>query len=87
MTPRRFNIYIKPLSWTTQRKNKLELNAEIIARIKDIQDISNFHSFRKVFYAKSTFLHSNINLQNTQDISLSNHILKMRFPIWNTYIL
>ena len=50
MTPRRFNIYIKRLSWNTQQKNKLELNAEIIARIKDIQDVWNFHLFRKVFY-------------------------------------
>ena len=53
MTPRRFNIYIKPLSWNTQHKNKLELNAEIIARTKDIQDVWNFHLF--VFMTKSTF--------------------------------
>ena len=38
MTPRSFNIYIKPLWRNTQHKNKLELNAEIIARTKDIQD-------------------------------------------------
>ena len=37
MAPRRFNIYIKPLSWNTQHKSKLELSAEIIARTKDIQ--------------------------------------------------
>ena len=45
MTPIRFNIYIKPLSWNTQHKNKLELNAEIIARTKGIQDKWNFHLF------------------------------------------
>ena len=39
MTPRRFNIYIKPLWWNTQHKNKLELNADVIARTKDIQDV------------------------------------------------
>ena len=38
MTPIRFNICIKPLSLNTQHKNKLELNAQIIARTKDIQD-------------------------------------------------
>ena len=43
MTPKRFNIYIKPLSWNTQHKTRLELNAEIIARTKDIQDVWNFH--------------------------------------------
>ena len=41
MTPRRFNIYIRPLSWNT-RKNKLELNAEIIARNKDISRCMKF---------------------------------------------
>ena len=45
MTPRRFNIYLKLLSWNTQHKNKLELNAEIIARTKGIQDEWNFHLF------------------------------------------
>ena len=38
MTPRRFKIYLKPLSWNTQPKNKLKVNAEIIAQTKDIQD-------------------------------------------------
>ena len=41
MTPRRFNIYIKPLSENTQHKSKLELNAEIIARAKAIHDAGN----------------------------------------------
>ena len=51
MTPNWFNIYVKPLSWNTQRKNKLELNEEIIARTKDIdQDVWNFYLFKKVFY-------------------------------------
>ena len=39
MTPRRFNIYLKPLSRNTQHKNKSELNAVIIAQTKDIQDV------------------------------------------------
>ena len=39
MTPKRFNIYPKLLSKNTQHNNKLELNAEIIARTKDIQDV------------------------------------------------
>ena len=39
MTPRRFNIYLRFLSWNTQHENKLELNAEIIAQTKDIQDV------------------------------------------------
>ena len=70
MTPRRFHIYIKRLSWNTQQKNKLELNAEIIARTKDIQDVWNFHLFRKSFMAKSTFLHSNINLQKYSECNV-----------------
>ena len=37
--------------------------------------------------AKSTFLNSNINLQNTRNLSLSNHIPEMSFSIWDTYIL
>ena len=37
--------------------------------------------------AKSTFLNSNINLQNTGNLSLSNHIPEMSFSIWDTYIL
>ena len=42
---------LKPLSWNTQRKNILELNEEIIAQTKDIdQDVWNFYLFRKVFY-------------------------------------
>ena len=43
MTPRRLN-------WNTQHKNKLELNVDSIARTQDIQDVWNFHLFRKVFY-------------------------------------
>ena len=39
MTPRRFKIYLKPLSWNTQPKNKLKVNAEFIAQTKDIQDV------------------------------------------------
>ena len=50
MTPTSFNIYIKHFSWNTQHKNKLELNAEIIARTKDIQDVWNFYLFKKVVY-------------------------------------
>ena len=50
MTPERFSIYIKPFSWNTQHKNKLELKAEIMAWTKDIQDVCIFHLFRKVFY-------------------------------------
>ena len=50
MTPRRFNTSIKPLSWNTQHKDKLELNAEIVAQTKDIQDVWNFHLFREMFY-------------------------------------
>ena len=50
MTPRRFNIYIKPFTLNTQHKNKLELNAEIIARTKAIQDVRNLDLFRKVIY-------------------------------------
>ena len=46
MTPRRFNIYIKPLSWKTHHKTNLELNVEIIAPIKDILDQGR----RKFFY-------------------------------------
>ena len=39
MTPKRFNIYVKPFSCNTH-KNKLELNAEIIARTRGIhQDV------------------------------------------------
>ena len=76
MTPKRFNIYIKPLSWNTQHKNKLKLNVEIIAQTKDILIFSG-----KSFMAKSTFFHSNINLQNTWNLSLSNHIPEMSFSI------
>ena len=50
MTPRTFNINIWDLFRETQHKNKLKLNAEIIARTQDIQDVWNFHLFRKVFY-------------------------------------
>ena len=39
MTRRRFNIYLRPLSWNTQHENKLELNEEIIAQTKDVQDV------------------------------------------------
>ena len=39
MTPRRFNIYLKPLSWNTQHNNKLELNTETIAQTEEIQDV------------------------------------------------
>ena len=35
----------------------------------------------KSFMANSTFLHSKINLQNTQNLSLSNHIPEMRFSM------
>ena len=87
MTPRRFNIYIKPLWWNTQHKDKLELHADIIARTKDIQDVWNFHLLREVFKAKSTFLHSNVNLQNARNLNFSNHIPEMNFSIWDTYIL
>ena len=38
MTPRRSNIYMKPFV-KQQHKIKLELNAEIIAQTKDIQDV------------------------------------------------
>ena len=31
--------------------------------------------------AKSTFLHSNTNLQNARNLSLSNHIPEMSFSI------
>ena len=37
--------------------------------------------------AKSTFLNSNINLQNTRNLSLSNHIPEISFSIRDTYIL
>ena len=49
VTPRRFSIYIKRFSENTQHKNKLELNGEFMARIKDIQDLPNFYLLRKVF--------------------------------------
>ena len=39
MTSRRFNIYLKPLSWNTQHNNKLELNTETIAQTEEIQDV------------------------------------------------
>ena len=89
MTPNRFNIYVKPLSWNTQRKNKLELNEEIIARTKDIdQDVWNFFICSgRSFMAKTTFLQGNINLQNTPNLSLSNHIPEMSYSIRDTYIL
>ena len=45
MTPRRFNIYLKPLSWNTQHNNKLELNTETIAQTEEIQDVWNCHLF------------------------------------------
>ena len=41
--------YMKPLLWNTQHKNKFKLNAEIIARTQDIQDVWNFHLYKKVF--------------------------------------
>ena len=89
MTPNRFNIYVKPLSWNSQRKNKLELNEEIIARTKDIdQDVWNFFICSgRSFMAKTTFLQGNINLQNTPNLSLSNHIPEMSYSIRDTYIL
>ena len=65
-----------------QNKNKLELNIEIIGQTQDIQDVWNLHLFRK-----EGFLNSNINLQNTQNLSLSNHIPEMSFSIWDIYIL
>ena len=37
--------------------------------------------------AKSTFLNSNINLQNTRNLSLSDHIPEISFSIRDTYIL
>ena len=72
MIPRRFN-------WNTQHKNKLELNTEIITPTQDIQDVWNFRLFRMVFYDWNSFLNSNINLQNTGNLSLSNHIPKISF--------
>ena len=36
---------------------------------------------------KSTLLNSNIDLQNTRNLSLSNNKLEMSFSIWDTYIL
>ena len=37
--------------------------------------------------AKITFLNSNINLQDTRSLSLSNHIPEISFSIRDTYIL
>ena len=37
--------------------------------------------------AKTTFLQGNINLQNTPNLSLSNHIPEMSYSIRDTYIL
>ena len=88
MTPRRFKIYLKPLSWNTQPKNKLKVNAEIIAQTKDIQDVWNFHLFvQEGLVWLKVLLNSSLNLQNTRTLRLSNHIPHMSFSIWDTYIL
>ena len=42
-----------------------------------IQDIYSGRSF----VAESTFLNCNINLQNTRNLSLGNHITEMSFSI------
>ena len=69
------NVYLKPLLWSTQHKNKLELNAEIIARTKDIQNEWNFHLFiQEGLLWLEVFLNNNINLQNTRTLRSSNHI-------------
>ena len=86
MTPRRFNIYIKPFSWNTQHKSKLETQ-RLSLELKTFNMYEIFICLERSFMTKSTFLNSNIYLQNTRNLSLSNHILEMSFSIWDTYIL
>ena len=83
MTPRRFNIYIKPLSWNTRHKNKLELTLEL----KTLKMFEMLIYSGRSFMAKSAFLNSRINLQINENLILSNHIPEMSFSIWDTYIL
>ena len=86
MTPRRLNIYIKHFSWNTKPKNKLETQ-RLSLELKTFKMSEIFICFERSFMTKSTFLNSNINLQNTRNLSLSNHILEMSLSIWGMYIL
>ena len=64
-----------------QHKNKLELNAEIIAQTKD-KDVWNFHLFvQEGLVCLKVLLNSSLNLQNTRTSRLSNHIPYMSFSI------
>ena len=64
-----------------QHKNKLELNAEIIAQTKD-EDVWNFHlSVQEGLVCLKVLLNSSLNLQNTRTSRLSNHIPHMSFSI------
>ena len=73
MTPRRLNIYIKHFSWNTKPKNKLETQ-RLSLELKTFKMYEIFICSERSFMAKSTFLNSNITLQNTRSLSLSNHI-------------
>ena len=86
MTPRRFNIYVKPFSWNIQHKTKLETQ-RLSLELKTFKMYEIFICSERSFMTESTFLNSDINLQNTRNLSLSNDILEMSFSIWDTYIL
>ena len=73
MTPRRLNIYIKHFSWNTKPKNKLETQ-RLSLELKIFKMYEIFICSERSFMAKSTFLNSNISLQNTRSLSLSNHL-------------
>ena len=86
---RRFYIHIKPPPCNTQYRNKIIINAKVIAWTKiDIQYIWNSYLLlRRYFTAKGAFLHGNTNLEKTWNYSLSNHVRAMIFFTWNTFIL